>query len=540
MKSYYPLSIASISSEKKNYPHNHLRSLLDGFIDFSGVENSDITFKGLSTNSKKVHEEFLFLACRGVNATEGLIPQHGIAYAGEAINLGATYVIWEPSDELQQMPQSCSVGESRVVPLLACEALHGHVGEIAARFYQYPSHALNVIGVTGTNGKTSVAHFVAQMLSETLNTSCAVIGTLGNGLYGKLETSTHTTPDAVTLQKLMAQYKKEASQYLVMEVSSHALSQGRVSGTQFDCAVLTNLSRDHLDYHVDMQAYASEKLKLFMMDSLQSIVLNLDDPFSQTIMAKLQEKKSTAILCTYSKENSSADYFATDIQLNQNGMSFKLCVNDEVHVINSDLIGDFNIDNMLASIVILHTQGFSVKKIVKALAQVKTVAGRMQKIMINGSQKNISPLIVVDYAHTPDALDKALTSLKKHLPNKNKGKLYCIFGCGGDRDKGKRPLMANVAQALADYIVVTSDNPRTEDEQAIISDITAGFSSMNNITIEQDREQAIRQTLALLTKDDILLLAGKGHEDYQEINGQRIYFSDQDIVRAFYKKLSRH
>ncbi|MCN4143572.1 MAG: UDP-N-acetylmuramoyl-L-alanyl-D-glutamate--2,6-diaminopimelate ligase [Thiohalomonas sp.] len=529
-------SLSSLSRSNKNhYPHKHLQSLLDGYVDFSGVENCELTFKGLSLSSKEVHEEYLFLACAAV----GNSPHHGIAYAGEAINSGASCIAWEPTQELNDMPVSCpvpNVENKADVPLVRVEKLHEKLGEIAARFYQHPSHDLNVIGITGTNGKTSTAHFIAQLRSLMSDAQCAVIGTLGNGLYGQLEASTHTTPDAVTLQALIAQYKEQKADTLVMEVSSHALSQGRVNAVEFDSAVLTNLTRDHLDYHGDMQAYADEKLKLFQLSSLKQIIVNQDDAFSQVIIDSVarQDSIKESIISRYSRADNSADYYANDICLDNEGISFSLSVNEKEYAVKSQLVGEFTIENLLAAIAILHRQGYDLNDIVAGVAKITTVSGRMEKIRIqpfaDKNKMSEQRLIVIDYAHTPDALEQVLKALKIHT----KGNLYCVFGCGGDRDKGKRPLMAKVAQQLADQVIVTSDNPRTESEEQIINDIISGFEHRDNVLIETDRNNAIHKALQALSTDDVLLIAGKGHEDYQEINGQRLPFSDKESVLSFY------
>ncbi len=553
----YSRSLAKPKTTGKNsYPHNHLQSLLDGFVDFSGVENYDLTFKGLSINSKKVHEEFLFLACAGVGNTS----QHGIAYAGEAINSGANCIAWEPTEEVQTMPISCPAKRENGavnVPLLRVVSLQQNLGEIASRFYKKPSHLLNVIGITGTNGKTSTAHFIAHLVTaiaeeaETESspqiksqTKCAVIGTLGNGFYGQLEESTHTTPDAVTLQALLAKYRDENAETLVMEVSSHALAQGRVNGVEFDCAILTNLTRDHLDYHGNMQAYADEKLKLFHFSSLKNVILNQDDAFSSDIRKALTKSSSTVKILSYSRIDSGADYFADSIHLDNEGISFSLQVKNNAtdkkstFGVKTHLVGDFNVDNLLAAIAVLHFQGTELKKIISGLENLSVVPGRMEKVLIPNNDKSTEkPLIVVDYAHTPDALEKGLCALKNHT----KGKLVCIFGCGGDRDKGKRPLMAAIAQQYSDRVVVTNDNPRTESAEQIIEDIQQGFDESEpnsllpgSIVIELDRKKAIYRTLKSVTSEDVILIAGKGHEDYQEIKGERFPFSDKACVLSFY------
>ncbi len=555
MKTPHPLLLSKKGIQEKEHsshsqsPQNHLQTLLDGFVDFRGNENFGLTFKGLSINSKKVHEEYLFLACAGTST------RHGIAYAGDAINRGANCIAWEPTSEIDSMPASCVVKDKPDVPLIQVEALHEKVGEIAARFYQHPSRTLDVIGVTGTNGKTSTTHFIAQLIhimhlvrdaDDDTSGRCAVIGTLGNGLYGELEESTHTTPDAVTLQALLADFRDQKADTVVMEVSSHALSQDRVKGIEFDTAVFTNLTRDHLDYHGDMKRYADEKLKLFGFPSLKHIILNQDDVFASEIVEFIrsisdrnQADRTNRVqpgIVRYSRKDKSCEFYARDIVLNREGISFSLCVSekqgqDDTQVefrVNSHLVGDFNIDNLLAAIAVLHQQGYELTDIVSAIPEVTTVPGRMEKIAIeqNDTMTSEYALIVVDYAHTPDALEKSLKALKAHT----QGKLFCVFGCGGDRDKGKRPLMAKIAQTQADHIMVTSDNPRSESAEQIIADIVAGFNTMDNVFTETDREQAIKTVLRSASADDVVLIAGKGHEDYQEINGQRIPFSDKKCV----------
>ncbi len=547
-----PLAKPIKKKAEKHYSHNHLQSLLDGFVDFSGVENCDLSFKGLSINSKKVHEEYLFLACASVGHGLQKDIQHGIAYAGEAINFGANCIAWEPMTGLEDMPGNCSVerdGEMFHVPLIQVEALHDKVGEIAARFYQHPSHLLNVIGITGTNGKTSIAHFIAQLIydqdavekneSKGATKKCAVIGTLGNGFYGQLEAGTHTTPDAVTVQELIAGFRDKQAETLVMEVSSHALSQGRVNGVEFDCAIFTNLTRDHLDYHGDMRSYADEKLKLFQFSSLKQIVLNQDDSFSKIIIESIKRDSYSQKLSIirYSREDRNAEYFADSISLSSEGISFTLHINDQAAVeIKTSIVGDFNIENILASIAALHSQGYDLDTIVSSVGKLAVVPGRMEKITLPSSEDGVLqddlPLIVVDYAHTPDAIEKVLCALRTHT----RGQLICLFGCGGDRDKGKRPLMAEIAEQLADQIVVTSDNPRTESPDQIIADIMGGFKNSNNVVTEVEREKAIYSTLSSINADDVVLIAGKGHEDYQEINGQRLPFSDKGCVHRFYKE----
>ncbi len=518
---------------KSAYPTNHLQRLLDGFCDLSGVKNAGLSFKGLSLNSNEVHEEFLFLACAGVGKPSQK-PHHGIAYAGQAINRGATCVAWEPTAELQEMPEVCTLEDKPDVPLIRVEGLLEKSSYIAARFYQHPTREMQVIGITGTNGKTSTAHFVARLMGllaqqNNIEDRSVLIGTLGNGRYGQLQQSTHTTPDAVTVQQLMADYHDQGIQTVVMEVSSHALAQGRVNGVEFDTAVLTNLSRDHLDYHGDMQSYATEKLKLFLTPGLKNIVLNLDDAFSAQIRTDLKQQTS---LVTYARQDSSADYSVSDIKLDNKGIYFKLQHDQQSWPVSTPLIGEFNIDNILAAIAVLVTQGYTLKDIIKAVNGLQTVPGRMEKINIDGQVQQ--PLIIIDYAHTPDALAKALQAVRAHTSKE--GKLYCVFGCGGDRDQGKRSLMAQAAEEQADQIMITSDNPRSEEPEQIIKDISSGLKNTQTVWTETDRAMAIAKVLNAAGSQDSVLIAGKGHETYQEINGTRLPFSDRDCVMQFYHK----
>ena len=553
-----PSASQSLQKEKKKFSKNHLITLLDGFCDFSGVEKSNLIFKGLSLNSKKVLEDYLFLACAGSSLNSGVRSdgdtkqqeQHGIAYAGDAINRGASCIVWEPTETLNSMPESCVVNGKPDVPLIPVKDLHAKVGEIAARFYEHPSRSVNMIGITGTNGKTSTAHFIAQLIylmsEESEETGvqdkgCAVIGTLGNGLYGQLEKSTHTTPDAVTLQALIAQFCEQQANTIVMEVSSHALAQGRVNSIDFDTAVFTNLTRDHLDYHGDMKRYSEEKMKLFQYDSLKRIVVNIDDSFAADIIQQVKARQEGAKIYTCSRVDKGADYYAEDIKLDRKGISFNLCIKAKDskqlrYPLNSHLVGDFNIDNLLAAVAVVHLQGYEISKIITAVAKIKTVPGRMEQIVIENMDNENLPLVVIDYAHTPDALEKGLIALRAHT----EGSLTCIFGCGGDRDKGKRPLMAQIAEANADSIMVTSDNPRNESAQQIIRDIMVGFKQEQNVSSEVDRKKAINDVLGTSSKNDVIFIAGKGHEDYQEVNGQRIPFSDTECVLSFYSSRSQH
>ena len=368
------------------------------------------------------------------------------------------------------------------------------------------------MGVTGTNGKTSVTQLVAQAL-DLLGQHCGIVGTLGTGFYGALQSGRHTTPDPIAVQAMLADLKKAGAKAVAMEVSSHGLHQGRVSALAFDVAVLTNLSRDHLDYHGTMQAYAQAKAQLFAWPNLRCRVLNLDDAFGRELAAEKHDSR----LISYSLEDSSASLYCYDATFDDDGVRATVKTAQGEHLLRSTLLGRFNLSNVLAAIGALMGLDYPLDEILKVLPKLDGPVGRMQRL--GGGSK---PLVVVDYAHTPDALEKVLLALRPHA----KGQLQCLFGCGGDRDRGKRPLMAEVVERLADTVLVTDDNPRTEDPAQIFNDIRAGFADETNVTFIAGRAEAIAQIIAQASADDVIVLAGKGHEDYQEINGERHEFSD--------------
>ena len=380
------------------------------------------------------------------------------------------------------------------VPVIAVLGLVEHIGVIASRFYDHPSQDLTVIGITGTNGKTSCAHFTAQAMNM-LDLKTAIIGTVGNGFPGELKESSHTTPDAIGLQKLFAELKAEGAAAVVMEVSSHALEQGRVSSVDFDYALLTNLSRDHLDYHGSMDAYGAAKAKLFRDFSLKKAILNTDDPFGRQLMADnaVQGQK-------VSVGRTQGDYRLAAYRLALHGIEAELKMAEGGFSFCSRLIGEFNLDNLLLVIAVLVEQGFSRSDVVYALSKLESVPGRMQTVVAADK-----PLVIIDYAHTPDALEKALQAVRAHTA----GTLWCVFGCGGDRDVGKRELMGEIADKFADHLVVTSDNPRSEQPEQIIHMIEGGISQ-HIPAIESDRAEAIRLAILQASPEDVVLIAGKG------------------------------
>lgn len=457
----------------------------------------DPLIRELTLDSRNVRPGDLFLAVPG-NKVDGRV------HIADALKRGAAAVAYEV-DGATVLPMTD-------VPLIPVKGLIAQLSDIAGRFYGEPSRRVNLVGVTGTNGKTSITQLVAQAL-DALGEHCGLIGTLGTGFHGALQSGRLTTPDPIAVQSTLYDLKKAGAHAVAMEVSSHALDQGRVAALDFDIAVLSNLSRDHLDYHGSMQAYAAAKARLFAWPGLKCRVLNLDDAFGR----ELAEQAHDSRLVTYSLSDASATLCCRDAHFDDQGVRATLVTAQGEYSLRSQLLGRFNLSNVLAAVGVLMGMAYPLDDILKAMRNVEGPVGRMQRL--GGGSK---PLVVVDYAHTPDALDQVLQALRPHA----KGQLLCLFGCGGDRDSGKRPLMAQVAERLADRVLVTDDNPRSEDPLRIFDDIRAGFSSAANATFVAGRGAAIAQLIASASLDDVVVLAGKGHEDYQEIDGERQPFSD--------------
>ena len=460
-----------------------------------GVKAADIT-----ADSRKVQTGSVFLAYPGEYAD-------GRQYIQHAINQGAAAVLWE-RDGYQWNPQW-------QLPNVAVDSLRSEAGMIANDFYGQPSQRLWMIGVTGTNGKTSCSHWLAQALSA-LGRKTAIVGTLGNGFPGALSAAINTTPDPILLHGMLADYLKQGAAAAAMEVSSHGMDQGRVNGVHFDIAVLTNLSRDHLDYHGDMAAYAAAKKQLFYWDGLSCSVLNSDDELGSEIAQDLLGQGKRVL--TYGLE--SGEVRGSQLRFSEQGLAMQVDAPFGQAQLQAGLLGRFNAYNLLAVLATLLASDVSLQQAVNVLTQVQPVAGRMQQLG-GGNQ----PLVVIDYAHTPDALEKVLIALREQT----KGRLLCVFGCGGNRDQGKRPLMGEVACRLADEVIVTSDNPRHENPAGIIAAIVSGM--YGNYQIERDRAAAITLAIKAAKPGDIVLVAGKGHEDYQDVAGVKYPFSDQEVVK---------
>ncbi len=405
--------------------------------------------------------------------------------------------------------------------------LQHYVGLLASIKYNQPSLKTKVIGVTGTNGKTSVTNWLAQFY-YICQRNAAVIGTLGAGIYGNLQIFNKTTPDPIYLQNILNEFVINNVDRVLMEVSSHSLDQGRVNGTYFDTAIFTNLTEDHLDYHKTMENYFQAKKQLFYWQDLKNIVINLDDKYGKKLYNNLLFDKLSSKIITYSI-NIEADLMAKDINISISGSTFTLVYQNQDYYVKMNLIGLFNIYNMLAAIATLILDNYTIKEIISIIPQLKSVNGRMDTIKYKKQ-----PLIVIDYAHTPDALENVLLTLKQ-LSDINK--LICVFGCGGNRDKQKRPIMAKIAENIADDVIITSDNPRDEDPLTIIDDIRTGFSPLNkSFMIIENRKQAIIHSINMAGPKDVILIAGKGHEQYQEIKGIKYNFSDFDVIHELLGK----
>jgi UDP-N-acetylmuramoyl-L-alanyl-D-glutamate--2,6-diaminopimelate ligase len=421
----------------------------------------------------------------------------------------------------------------------AVSALNELAGTIASAWYRDPSDAMLAVGITGTNGKTSCSQWIAAALSA-LGTRCAIVGTLGTGLVGQLVYTGFTTPDAPQLQRSLAELRDAGAQAVAMEVSSHALHQGRVNGTAFNIAVFTNLTQDHLDYHGTFDAYEAAKARLFAWPELRAAVINRDDAAGRRLLAStrghartiaygIEEEQAKANAEAKDTEQADAWLAASNVRATATGTAFHLNTSDwgnaEVEV---QTLGLFNVSNLLAVLGVLLAADVPFDAALAELARLESVNGRMERL--GGRLQNDEPLVVIDFAHTPDALEKTLEALRP-IAAARSGELVCVFGCGGDRDATKRPLMGAIAERLADQVVVTSDNPRSEDPLAIIEQIAAGMTDASKVRRIEDRASAILQAIRGAAREDVIVLAGKGHEATQEIMGKKRAFSDQDHAR---------
>lgn len=479
-----------------------LSTLLQGIVSVPSV--FDVTIHGLKTDSRTVKSGDAFVALAGAKT----LADH---YVEQAIAAGATVVLLESSESGE-----CSEFHGAlVVPVVG---LRDRLGEIADRFFEHPSQRLRLIGVTGTNGKTSVSQYIAALLKDT-GTPCGVLGTLGYGMPGALQPATHTTPDVVQTNRMLSRILAQGGRAAVMEVSSHALDQGRVDGLTIVAGVFTNLTRDHLDYHGSMEAYGEAKARLFDREAVHVSVINFDDPFGRQLFDQLDGQCDRV---RYSLHEAQTELWLKSFRPTDEGFEATVDGQWGSFDIAVPLMGSFNASNVLAAMATVLSLGVPVERVQQAVSGLMPPPGRLEKFSgANGVR------VVVDYAHTPDALANALAALRPHVT----GRLICVFGCGGDRDRGKRPDMAREAEARADVVIVTDDNPRSEDPAVIANDIVAGFSTPDRASVIHDRSEAIQTAIKMATPDDLVLIAGKGHEAYQEVAGQKFPFSDAEQVQ---------
>ncbi|RCU49880.1 UDP-N-acetylmuramoyl-L-alanyl-D-glutamate--2,6-diaminopimelate ligase [Corallincola holothuriorum] len=452
------------------------------------------------------------------------IPGHlvdGREYIASALTAGAAAILAAGDEEALVWHQAKDAG---AVPEIRVPDLARRLPQIAAQFYGEPGQQMKVIGVTGTNGKSSVCSMCAQ-LAQLCDEQGGVVGTLGWGAVDQLQQTANTTPDCVSVQQMLAAMRNEQMSLVAMEVSSHGLMQGRADAVPFSTAIFTNLSRDHLDYHEDMASYFAAKKRLFSLPSVKRAVINVEDSEGRVLFAELRETLDCCVVGDVAalSELGCAQFIAyQELSHFSDGMRCELSSHWGEASLYLPLIGDFNLRNFLCALAALCVEGYDFQQLVAMAAKLQPAAGRMELIHKPGH-----PGLVVDYAHTPDALEKALAACRHHCH----GQLWCVFGCGGDRDVGKRPLMAKVAEQLADHVVVTADNPRSEPQHQITQDILAGFAFPEQISVVEDRSQAIVQAFSQAAMADLILIAGKGHEDYQLVGKQTLHHDDGLVAR---------
>ncbi|WP_373542055.1 UDP-N-acetylmuramoyl-L-alanyl-D-glutamate--2,6-diaminopimelate ligase [Chamaesiphon sp.] len=469
--------------------------------------NLDLEVTGLKTNSHACTPGDLFIGMPGTRVDGGEFWQGAIA-------AGAIGAVISPAAAAIHPPTAANCIAIATDLTAACAALAG-------TFYQHPARTLKMVGVTGTNGKTTTTHIIEYLLAQA-SISTALLGTLYTRWQGYQKTATHTTPFAVDLQQQLALALAAGSQVALMEVSSHALDQGRVMGCPFEVGVFTNLTQDHLDYHQNMESYFQAKALLFSPEYLGGrAIVNLDDEYGKRIIAQIPAER----VWSYSTTDPTADLWTNELTYQQTGVTGQLHTPQGEISFSSPLVGDYNLENLLAAVATALHLGMGLDAIVAAIAHFPGVPGRMERVQVAPEQDITA---IVDYAHTPDSLESLLTAARPFIH----GKVICVFGCGGDRDRTKRPQMGKIAAALADLVVVTSDNPRTEDPAKILQDVMAGIERTIGIEVIADRAQAIERAIAMAAPGDGVLIAGKGHEDYQILGTEKIYFDDREQART--------
>jgi UDP-N-acetylmuramoyl-L-alanyl-D-glutamate--2,6-diaminopimelate ligase len=478
-----------------------LADLLRGYADAP-----DIPVHGIASDSRLLKEGYLFLAVAGMT-------NHGLDFVDTALAAGIAAIAWDSATGTEP----ADVG----VPLIAVDDLAGKLGEIANRYYDRPSGHVDVIGVTGTNGKTTVAWLIAQAFGV-LEERCGYLGTLGYGIDEVTGAIGMTTPPAIELHGRLAEFVDAHADHAAIEVSSHALSQGRVDGVRFDTAIFTNLTRDHLDYHANMSEYFESKARLFLECAPANRIINIDSEYGERLAARCGNDAIVVSTALDRIKNGRRHVFVRSVVATDRGSEIGFASSWGDGTFTLPLPGDFNVANAAAVLALLLMKGVALDDACDVMSKLQAPPGRMQRVAMEG------PAVFVDYAHTPIALESALRSLRVHC----RGRLQCLFGCGGDRDAGKRAQMGAAAEHYADQIVITSDNPRSEDPQRIIDDVVAGLTHPERATIIEDRAAAIAWVVGSATDDDVVLLAGKGHEDYQESGGKRTPFSDFALAAA--------
>lgn len=500
----------------------NLRELLRGLVSDSVLAQlPSHAVSSLSLDSRTVRAGGAFIALPGLQ-------RHGIDFAVQALANGASVVLWEPTADHASSSLSNAPGLSNA-RCVAIPQLSAILGVLADRFYGQPSAALNIAAVTGTNGKSTTAYLIAAA-AEHCGMAAGYAGTVGYGRIDKLKTATHTTPDVLSVHRQLAELRDLGARAVGMEVSSHALDQHRIEAVRIDTAVFTNLSRDHLDYHPSMRAYGEAKALLLQVPGLRHRVLNADDAFVRELLMRHSTAAVTTAFSCDPGFSAARIVRAREVQLSAAGLELSIDGSFGEAQLRSSLLGRFNAENLLASLAVLLGWEVSLPRAVAALEQAAAPPGRMEV------HRDVSgKLAVIDYAHTPDALEKALQALKAHC----RGQLICVFGCGGDRDPGKRPQMGAVAERWADAVVLTNDNPRSEDPQLIIEAIQAGMRDAGRAIVELDRAKAIEYAISQARPNDIVLIAGKGHEDYQLVGATRHHFSDREVVLAQLQSVRR-
>lgn len=485
-----------------------LEKLFAGYAQTA--EAADIAIRDMKLDSRQVHPGDLFVALRGEE-------MDGTAFINKAVERGAVAVVIDASQA--EAANDCAV------PVIKMDNIKMRLGDLADRFFLHPSQQLCVVGITGTNGKTSCCQYIAQSLLA-VDVRCGVIGTLGWGEVGALKSTGNTTPDVISVHRMLAHFVAGEHKVVAMEVSSHGLDQQRVNGVRFDTAVFTNLTRDHLDYHQTMALYGKTKRKLFDMPGIKHAVLNVDDNFGQALYQELAsnaDDNQQALSFGFDPDSGvTSDVHASNIQLSASGVRARISSPWGEGILSSPLLGRFNLSNLLAVFSVLCLQGVSMDKALAVIATLENAPGRMQRY----GGKDL-PTVVVDYAHTPDALMVALAALRECSDDN----LICVFGCGGERDKGKREQMGKIAERFSDQVILTNDNPRRESDRAIIEDILTGMARPSHVQVCKDRAKAIFQAVNMAEANDVVLVAGKGHEDYQEIAGARMAFCDGEQVK---------